>query len=74
MDNKLIKRGGDRFGLRSHGVPLIIAIAYLVDSIDTKMTLLRIMTLILAAIYVAVIVVSGIQMIREKLEIRRSKK
>ena len=55
----------DRFGLRSHAVPVIIAIAYLVESGEAKMSLLRIMTTILAACYIAVMVYSGIRMLIE---------
>lgn len=59
------KADKNRFGLKSHTVPMIIAIAYLVDSIEAEMTLLRMATLILDACYVISIFVAMIQRMRD---------
>lgn len=55
-----------RFGLKSHAIPMIIAVAYLVDSIKAEMTLLRTATLILAVCYIVTICVAIVQHIQEK--------
>lgn len=60
------KSDKNRFGLKSHTVPMIIAIAYMVDSIEAEMTLLRVATLILAAYYVITICVAIVQRIRNR--------
>lgn len=60
------KTDRNRFGLRSHTIPTIIAIAYMVDSIEAEMTLLRVATLILAAYYVVTICVAAVQRIRHR--------
>lgn len=56
----------NRFGLKSHVIPMIIAIAYLVDSIEAEITMLRLFTLILAACYVVSIVVAIAQTMHER--------
>lgn len=60
------KSDKNRFGLRSHAVPMIIAFAYLVDSIEAEMTLLRGVTLILAVCY---IITMAVAIIRRRKEI-----
>ena len=49
----LSKSDRNRFGLKSHLIPSIIALAYLVDSIEIsstdEMSLLRIFTMIMSA-------------------------
>ncbi|MGN0741067.1 MAG: hypothetical protein ACI4L8_00355 [Candidatus Fimadaptatus sp.] len=56
----------NRFGLKSHVIPMIIAIAYLVDSIEAEITMLRLFTLILAACYVVSVMVAVVQELHER--------
>lgn len=70
----LSKSDKNRFGLKSHLIPSIIALAYLVDSIEIsssgEMTTLRMFTMILSACYLITIVTSVIQ----EMHMRRMRK
>ena len=68
------KTDKNRFGLKSHLIPSIIALAYLLDSIEVnmmgEMTMLRMFTMILSACYVISIIVAVIQTLHAR-RIRR---
>lgn len=59
-----------QFGLGSHAIPVMIALAYLVDSIEAEMTLLRTATTIMTACYVLYI---GVAALRSFIEYRQGK-
>jgi hypothetical protein len=62
----MTKSDKERYGLKSHAIPTIIAIAYLVDSIEAEMSLLRMFTLLLAGFYVASIATAVVRRMHER--------
>lgn len=66
----LSKSDRNRFGLKSHLIPSIIALAYLVDSIEIsssgEMTMLRMVTMVMSACYLITMIVAGIQEIHAR--------
>ena len=72
----LSKSEKSRFGLKSHLIPSIIALAYLVDSIEVntygEMTMLRIFTMVLTACYLISIITAVVQEIHARRVRRRN--
>lgn len=72
----LSKSDKNRFGLKSHLIPSIIALAYLIDSIEVnkygEMTMLRIFTMILTACYLISIITAVVQEIHARRVRRRN--
>lgn len=72
----LSKSDRNRFGLKSHLIPSIIALAYLVDSIEIsstgEMSLLRIFTMIMSACYLISMVIAVAQETHDRRARKRS--